>query len=278
MPILAWGRATPPPHAPAVRVLSTSSVASAAVAWHGRSKSSPSVRGARFFAAAQTPKRQGTEAEGSDTVRPPAVVMSVPSAIGRGKVEMSDKWQQINLKLEAPLAQALRDLKHGHDEPLSEVILRLLWKAVRQQNPLGGRGAVAGRSRGGRSRDGGARESAGGRGGFAADRRGKAAAPRGRAAKAAAGKGRKAFVPREASAEGEWGGEGASVPPRAPRNFGGKPRRPFRPQPEGSGEAPKRAFRARPEGRRSPSPRDEDASVARPRRPGKAKGTRARKG
>lgn len=193
---------------------------------------------------------------------------------------MSDKWQQINLKLEAPLAQALRDLKHGHDEPLSEVILRLLWKVVRQQNPLGGRGAAPGRAKGGRSRDGGAREGAGGRGGFAANRRGKTAAPRARAA-GAGGKARKGFVPRETPAAGDWDAEGASAPPRAPRAprpVAGKPRKPFRPQPEGSGETPKRAFRARPEERRSFTPRAEDTTLSRPRRPGKAKGARARKG
>lgn len=233
-------------------------------------------------------KRQRTPAEGSDTVRAPAVVTSVPSAIGRGKVEMSDKWQQINLRLEAPLAQALRDMKQGHDDPLSEVILRLLWKAVRQQNPLGGRGAAAGRPRGGRARDGRSKASgAAGRGGFGADRRGKVAAPRGRAAAGAGGKGRKAFVPRETPAAADWDGEGASLPPRAPRSSpppraprdsGGKARKPFRPQPEGSGEAPKRAFRPRPEEPRSFGPRDEDAGVARPRRPRKTTGTRPRKG
>jgi len=188
---------------------------------------------------------------------------------------MSDKWQQINLKLEAPLAQALRDLKHGHDDPLSEVILRLLWKAVRQQNPLGGRGAPAGRSRA---------KGAGARGAFGADRRGKAAAPRGRAAGRAGGKGRSPFPPKEAPAAGDWSAEGASAaprPPRAPRKFGGKPGKPgkpFRPQPEGSGEAPQRAFRARPQERRSFTPRDEDATESRPRRPRKAKATRPGRG
>ena len=187
---------------------------------------------------------------------------------------MSDKWQQINLRLEAPLAHALRDMKHGHDEPLSEVILRLLWKAVRQQNPVGGRSATAGRSKSGRSKDSGAA----GRGGFGAARRGKAVASRGRAAAGAGGKGRQPFAPREAPAAIEGGGEGASMPPRAPRNVAGKPRKPFRPKPEGSGEAPKRAFRARPATQRSFRPRDEDATGARPQRPRKAKGTRPRKG
>ena len=195
---------------------------------------------------------------------------------------MSDKWQQINVRLEAPLAQALRDMKQGHDESLAEVILRLLWKEVRRQAAQGG--APVGRSNA---------KGAGGRG-AAFGRRGKAA-PGGRAVggravggRAAGGRGgtRKPFAPREAPAGRAWGAEGAkggpaeaSAPPRAPRTFGGKPK-PFRPAPpEGSGEAPKRAFRARLEGRRPFRASDEpETAEARPRRPRKAKGSRSGNG
>jgi hypothetical protein len=58
---------------------------------------------------------------------------------------MSDRWQQISLRLDAELAQALREMKQGHDESLSEVVIRMLKKVVRQST-AGARGAPMGRS------------------------------------------------------------------------------------------------------------------------------------
>ena len=91
---------------------------------------------------------------------------------------MPDKWQQINLRLDAELAHALRELKRGHDESLAEVVLRLLRKAVRVAPATRGaadaRNAKAGR--GGRGAFGGrrgksvAREDRGGTRGAAAGR------------------------------------------------------------------------------------------------------------
>jgi hypothetical protein len=187
---------------------------------------------------------------------------------------MSNKWQPINLKLEAPLAQALREMKQGHDEPLSEVILRLLWKAVRQQNPLGGRGPSAGRSR---------TRGDGERGAFGAGGRGKAPGPRGRAAGATGGKGRKPFVPKEAPAADDWSGERAAAAPprpRPPRALADKPGKPARPRPlRASGEAPKRPFRPGNKAPRVFRPSNErDTLEGRPRRPRKPNGARPAKG
>jgi hypothetical protein len=191
---------------------------------------------------------------------------------------MSEKWQQINVRLDAELAQALRDMKQGHDESLSEVVIRLLRKLVRKQSPLGAYGAPAGRS---------GVKGTGARGGFGAGRRGKAVAPGGRAAAGVAGKG-KVFPPRAAPAAGAWvAAEGkrrpVGAPPRAPRKFTGKPGKAFRPQQlDGSGEGRKRSFRAGAEGPRSfraSEASDElGAAGGRPRRPRKAKGTRSNRG
>jgi hypothetical protein len=140
---------------------------------------------------------------------------------------MPDKWQQINLRLEAPLAQALRELKRGHDESLSEVILRLLWKAVRQ-NPAA-RGAPDARSsaRGGRAA----------RGTYGAGRGPKPPAREDRGGSRGAAKG-KPFAPREVADGDTWAPSErkrrpatASAPPRASRRFTGKPGKAFRPQP-----------------------------------------------
>jgi hypothetical protein len=183
---------------------------------------------------------------------------------------MSDKWQQINLKLEAELAQALRDVKLGHDESLSEVVIRLLWKAVRQNAAARGVPIIRGNERGT------------GRRAFGTGGRGKAAAPAGRAAPGAAPKGKR-FAPRAAgawdAAEGKRGPEGAPTLARARRKFTGKPGKAFRPQPvEASGEPRKRAFRPSADGPRSFRPSGEGAAESRPKRPRKAKVTRPSRG
>src|SRR5688572_14155768 len=122
----------------------------------------------------------------------------LPTAVGLRKVVMSDKWQQINLRLDAPLAQALRELKQGHDESLSEVVIRLLRKLVRVV-PAGSRGAGFGRT----NAKGGA-----GRGAAGANRRSKpAAAGRGAARVAAPGK------PWAARPPAAWGAEGDADEP-----------------------------------------------------------------
>jgi hypothetical protein len=193
-----------------------------------------------------------------------------PTPAGGQKVVMSDKRQQINLKLEPELARALRDLKQGHDESLSEVVIRLLRKLVRL-NPAGARGARFSNPKGG------------GRGAFGADRRGKAMAP-GRAAPRGAGKG-KPFVrreepPAEGAAAEDGQRESGGWAPRAVRQRTGKAGKPFRPQPlDGSSktwrrdlESPKRTRAA---GSRSHRTNDERIAGERPKRPRKAKGRRS---
>src|SRR5688572_23832279 len=160
----------------------------------------------------------------------------LPTAVGLRKVVMSDKWQQINLRLDAPLAQALRELKQGHDESLSEVIIRLLRKVVRVV-PSGSRGAPLGRQnpRGGAV----ARGSVGGK------RRGKPA-PAGRGASRVAAPGK----PWVARAPGAWEADGNAEParPRAPRRSGGKPGPAWTQGLEGTSEPRRRGFRAGNEG------------------------------
>jgi hypothetical protein len=193
-----------------------------------------------------------------------------PTPAGGQKVVMSDKRQQINLKLEPELARALRDLKQGHDESLSEVVIRLLRKLVRL-NPAGARGARFSNPKGG------------GRGAFGADRRGKAMAP-GRTAPRGAGKG-KPFVrreepPAEGAAAEDGQRESGGWAPRAVRQRTGKAGKPFRPQPlDGSSktwrrdlESPKRTRAA---GSRSHRTNDERIAGERPKRPRKAKGRRS---
>jgi hypothetical protein len=200
----------------------------------------------------------------------------LPTPVGRRKVEMSDKRQQIGLKLDPELAQALREMKQGHDESLSEVVIRLLRKLVRQN--AGARGAPFPNGRG-----------AANRGAFATGRRGKAMAP-GRTGSRAASKG-KPFTPREvpaaearAATDGKRNPAGAWAPPRASRKRTGKVGRVFRPQPiDGSGEAwrgdahsPKRAGAGGP---RSNRMGDAFGSAeGRPKRPRKAKGRRSSRG
>jgi hypothetical protein len=145
---------------------------------------------------------------------------------------MPDKWQEINLRLDAELAQALRDLKRGHDESLAEVVLRLLRKAVRQ-NPAN-RGMVDARS--------GAKGARGGRGGFGASRTGKPPARQARGAVRGPTKG-KPFMAREVAEGDTWAPAertrrpaSASAGPRAARPFT-KVGKAFRPQQgEGGGE------------------------------------------
>jgi hypothetical protein len=192
---------------------------------------------------------------------------------------MPDKWQEINLRLDAELAQALRDLKRGHDESLAEVVLRLLRKAVRQ-NPAA-RGMPDARSSGKGARAG--------RGTFGANRRGKLPAREPRAASRGPTKG-KPFVAREVAEGDTWAPAErkleparASARPRAPRPFT-KMGKAFRPQPgEGGGE---RRRRNTAQGNRngddaaapfrpSAAPRTEGGPMRRPR---KAKGRASGRG
>jgi hypothetical protein len=190
---------------------------------------------------------------------------------------MSDKWQLINLKLDAGLAQALRDMKRGHDESLSEVVIRLLEKVVRQST-AGARGAPDGRVN---------PKAATRRGGFGTGRKGKPMAPAGRAAPGVAGKG-KPFVPREAPRAEAWAATrgkprpaGTLAPPHAPRRRTGKAGKVFRPQQfDGASEAGPRNFRARAGagGPRSFPPRDDlGTAEGRPKRQRKARASRPSK-
>jgi hypothetical protein len=173
---------------------------------------------------------------------------------------MPDKWQEINLRLDAELAQALRDLKRGHDESLAEVVLRLLRKAVRQ-NPAA-RGMPDARSSGKGARAG--------RGTFGANRRGKLPAREPRAASRGPTKG-KPFVAREVAEGDTWAPAErkleparASAPPRASRPFT-KMGKAFRPQPGGGGGERRRRNTA--QGNRN----GDDAAA--PFRPSAAQGT-----
>jgi hypothetical protein len=186
---------------------------------------------------------------------------------------MSDKWQLINLKLDAELAQVLREMKQGHDESLAEVIIRLLRKVARV-NPAGARGAPIGRSSA-RGRTG--------RGAVGAGGKGKPRGSAGRAAPGVAARGR----PRSAPAA-EWAAEGATrnpewvaeQPSRGPRrnggNVGGNTGRGPRPQPFGGASEPRRPRFQPGKGVARPArPRAEQGTAEdRPKRPRKVKGRR----
>lgn len=136
---------------------------------------------------------------------------------------MPEKWQEIKLRLDADLADALRDLKRGHDETLAEVVLRLLRKAVRP-NPASYGGPDA------RSGARGARSASGARGAFGAARRGKAVAREDRGGSRGTSRG-KSFFKREVVAEGDtWApAETKLEPARAPaRPRPSRPSRPFK--------------------------------------------------
>jgi len=192
---------------------------------------------------------------------------------------MPDKWQEINLRLDAELAQALRDLKRGHDESLAEVVLRLLRKAVRL-NPAA-RGMPDARSS--------AKGARGGRGAFGGSRRGKPPAREDRGGARGAGKG-KPFVAREVAEGDTWAPTerkrrpaSASAGPRASRPFL-KVGKAFRPQQgEGGGERRRRdpAVGNRNGDDGSGLPRPSAAGGAeggRMRRPRKAKGRTSGRG
>jgi len=197
---------------------------------------------------------------------------------------MPDKWQEINLRLDGELAQALRDLKRGHDESLSEVVLRLLRKAVRQ-NPAA-RGMPDARA--------GAKGARSGRGAFGATRRGKLPARAERAARAdrgsrGGGQG-KPFVTREVAEGDTWAPAertrrpaSASAGPRAARPFA-KVGKAFRPQQgeaggerrrRGPAEANRNGDDASGAFRGSAAP---GADARRMKRPRKAKGRTSRRG
>lgn len=158
----------------------------------------------------------------------------LPRAVALRKVVMSDKWQQINLRLDGELAQALREMKQGHDESLSEVVIRLLKRSVRQSS-AGARGASAGRP---------SSKARAGRGAVGAGRKRKPTAPMGRAASGVAA-GKKPWVAPAAGARAEGSKRDPDwVPPpaRGSRRIAGKP---TRPQPlAGSSEPRRRNFRA----------------------------------
>jgi hypothetical protein len=190
---------------------------------------------------------------------------------------MSDKWQLINLKLDAELAQGLREMKQGHDESMAEVVLRLLRRLVRQNSPPVLRGAPAGRSSG-RGRTG--------RGAVGSGRKGKPVAAAGRGAARVAAPGKPWVAP--APAAGAWPDEGgkrkpawaAAAPARGPRPVAGKPGRagkaPRPQQLDGTSEPRSRSFRAGAGRVRSMQPKTElGSSEHRPKRPGKAKGRRS---
>lgn len=159
---------------------------------------------------------------------------------------MPDKWQEIKLRLDAELADALRELKRGHDESLSEVVLRLLRKAVRQ-SPTN-RGIPDARS--------GAQGARGGRNAFGASRRGKAPARAPRAGSRGAAHTKpfvaKPFVAREVAEGDTWAPAertrrpaNASSGPRAARPFP-KVGKAFRPQQgEDGGERRRRKVKGR---------------------------------
>jgi hypothetical protein len=213
----------------------------------------------------------------------------LPTPVGRRKVEMSDKRQPISLKLDPELAQALREMKQGHDESVSDVIIRLLRKLVRQ-NPAGARGArsLGGRGAGGHGAGFPSPKGAAGRGAFGTDRRGKAMAPN-RPASRGAARG-KPFVAREEPAMAEWAtGDdkrepaAAWAPQRPARGRTGKVGKPFRPRPIGGSSkewrrdypSPKRAGAS---GARANPKSDGFGRAERSKRPRKAKGRRSNRG
>lgn len=198
---------------------------------------------------------------------------------------MSDKWQLINLKLDAELAQALRELKQGHDESLSEVVLRLLRRLVRQTS-AGARGAPTGRSN---------PKGRPGRGAAGVRRAGKpVAAGRGASRVAAPGKPWEApAAPAWDAGEGTRGAAWGAPPQRGARRVGGKAgaggktgttgsktgKPPRSPQVGGSNAPRRRSFRAGAgeDTLRAPRPRPAPGAHAegRPGRPRKAKGRRS---
>jgi len=220
----------------------------------------------------------------------------LPTAVGLRKVIMSDKWQQISLKLDADLAQALREMKQGHDESLSEVVVRVLKRAVRQSSPTALRPARGERPvrgerpmRGERPVRGGRSNATGGsgRGAVGTGRKGKPVISAGRAGSGAAARGKPWAAP--AASASEWAESGKPAPAWAAPQRGlrrstgkpgkpgpgkpgpGKPGRAPRPQQlEGSAEPRRRSFRTSAGG-----PRPSEAlgtTSERPRRPRKAKG------
>jgi hypothetical protein len=230
-------------------------------------------------------RRRATLAGESDTVDTHASEcenVRRPTRVDHRKVEMPEKWQEINLRLDAELAQALRDLKRGHDESLAEVVLRLLRKAVRL-NPAN-RGMPDARSS--------AKGARGGRGAFGAARRGKPPAREARGGSRGAAKG-KPFVTREVAEGDTWA---PADPKRRPASTsaGPRPARPSRPftkvgkafrpqQGEGGGERRRRDFavenRNGDDVSRLVRPSDaEGTEGGRMRRPRKAKGRTSRRG
>lgn len=187
---------------------------------------------------------------------------------------MSDKWQQISLRLDADLARVLRDMKQSHAESVSDVVLRLLRKAVRQSLP-GPRGAVPGRV---------SPKAATGRGAFGDGKRGKPVALAAPAEYDVAAQGKRS-APRAAPAAAAWGAPRGKRKPAGtakPRRFipapsvapaprrGGKAARPQ--QLDGSGEPRRRDFRPA-DGPRSMGRSDERGTAeGRPKRPRKVKG------
>jgi hypothetical protein len=193
---------------------------------------------------------------------------------------MSEKWQQISLKLDGELAQALRDMKQSHEESVADVVIRLLKKMVRHMSPAP---SVAPRGRP-------SAKGAAGRGAFGGGKRGKPVAPAPSAEYGGAAPGRRSApraAPAAEAATGAWGaprgkrkpaGAGSRAPRRffpAPAEGGGKVARPR--QLDGAGEAPRRDFRARTDAPRPMRPSKEVGSAeGRPQRPRKAKGRRPR--
>lgn len=187
---------------------------------------------------------------------------------------MSEKWQQISLKLEGELAQALREMKQGHEESLADVVIRLLKKVVRQSSP-GPRVAPGGRSNA---------RAAAGRGAFGAGKRGQPMAPAAPAEYGVAASGKRSAPRAAAAGAAAWGASRGKRKPAgagAPRRFfvpaPGKPGKASRPQQplDGSGEPRQRDFGARTDGPRPTRPRDELGGVdGRVKRPRKAKGRR----
>jgi hypothetical protein len=190
---------------------------------------------------------------------------------------MAEKWQQISLKLDGELAQVLRDMKQGHEESLSEVVLRVLRKTLRPSTSAApGRSGATRGAPPGRSNP----KGAGGRGAFGAGARGKPM-PEDAAEYGAPAPG-KPFAPRAAPAAGAWNAPrgkrkaaGAGAPRFAPDpRKAGKAARPR--QLGGSGEAPRRHFRATPAAPRPTRAKDEQgAAEGGSKRPRKAKGRRS---
>lgn len=191
---------------------------------------------------------------------------------------MSEKWQLINLKLDGELAQGLRDMKLGHDESLSEVVMRLLRKVVRQAAPAP-RVAPPGRSS---PRAGSNPRAGSGRGALGAGkRRGKPLAPAASAEYGGAAPGQR--PPRRpapaAGARGPARGKRKHPGAAAPARFEPGPRRPGKPprpqRRDGASGARRRDFGAR-TGESRPTPAQDELGTAGDgaRRPRKAKGRR----